>query len=92
MIQQNIFEVVLCLQTEHKIVKQNKITSYLPRKSRRGVPSAVFHAILMRVVVLIQFHPNQPRFKTESPLCASKNWTRVRGREKGTSDFKCAAD
>jgi len=30
-------------------VKQNKITSYLPRESRRGVPSAVSRAILMRV-------------------------------------------
>lgn len=50
MIRQNNFAVVLCcLQTEHEIMKQSKITSYLPWESKHGVPSSVFRAIFMRV-------------------------------------------
>ena len=68
-------------------MKQNKVTSHLPWESRHGVPSSVFRAILIRVACPnpVSLELQLPRFKTESTLCASKNWTRVCGREKGAA-------
>ena len=48
-------------------MKQNqKVTSYLPWESRHGLPSSVFHAILMRVAclnpVLLRVYPGPRGF------------------------------
>lgn len=61
--------------------KKNKVISYLPSESSYGLPSSVFHAVLMRVAcrnpVLLVLLRVQYLVSKQSRLCASKNWTRV---------------
>lgn len=67
--------------------KKNKVISYLPSESSYGLPSCVFHAVLMRVacrnpVLLVLLKGPIPRFKTITVMREQELDTSVWARER----------